>query len=214
MGNDGGVEELKSKGKHKKKVNGGNSGKGKTILVIVLLLFVGYMWKESYSNGIGLGALSNMVKGYNSTPEENLNVFLGGVKDLDKINREGFEGTHPVYDKKNIYEDDKALQMPGKEYALYVYTGDESLDSRFNEWAMREDDKFLIYKLDRSNLYMNEALIEHTTSDRVPLVYVIKEVGKNYKLVDKVVSDPDKLDDVSYHLEKLEYERKEGKSKK
>lgn len=207
-----GVEELTEKDSNKSKKGkkglgtGRGKGKWKGLLILALVGFVIYMLLDG---GVGI---TKVRWTFNSTPDENLESLFKGIKDVEKVNKKQGQSYDDVYDKNNIYEDKSAFKMVDKEYIIYVYTGDKGVDKDFNDWVKMNQGLYPVYKLNRSNLSTQEAMIEYTTAERKPLIYIMKEVDKGYKVIEAVVSDAEGLKGIARVMDDIIEERTVKKS--
>lgn len=205
MGNDRGrtgeqdVTEISGGGnKPKKKRGEGIGGKGKALVVFVLVGFLLYMFMAD--GGI---SLNKVKRTFNSTPEENLETLVISMKDMEKINKNGGNTLSDIYDKNNLYQDDSAYRLVDKEYIIYVYTGNQDTDAKFNKWVVNNQGKYPVYKLDRASVISQMDMIEYTRDTKTPMLFIFNEVDRGYKVIEEVITSPKDLTKVEGIMNRL-----------
>lgn len=177
---------------------GSSSGRGsfKGVLIVGLLVaFIGFLFYT--------GQTGDFIDMFSSTPEENLTAMLQGVRDVDKINKQ--EGNlHPIYDTQNIYHSENIFNQVEKQYVVYVYTGDESVDTPFNTWVQNNREDVPIYTL---STWANTDLELDKLIGDDPTFLIIYEHERGYKVLDSVVKDVAKFDTIPDTLEVLKQYR-------
>lgn len=164
------VEELKEDEGKKKKKSPNLGGKGKAILIFLLIGFLCYVF---FLDGKSKISFTGIKDTFVSTPDENIAKLITGIKDVDKINKQ--EGKLDFYDINNIYTEDVAFKQVEKNYFLYVYTGDEEVDKSYNGWVSANTEELPIYKLDVAELEVETTLLE--SMDGKPTIFLIGDVG-------------------------------------
>lgn len=201
-----GVNEL-SGGTGKRKKTGGDGGNGggkkKVLLVIVLIGFIIFMLVSS--GGIQVMTVKDIFSG---SPNENLESMFTGIKDVERMNKRPNQPIDKIYDKNNIYEDRVAYMQTDKEYIVYVYTGDKEMDVEFNKWVDDNQNKYKVYKLNRSEMYTQEEMLMYASEEPSPLMYIFKEVDKGEKVIHDVIIASDELPGLSGTMDSLIEKRK------
>ena len=198
------AREIKPEGKGKKSSGGsGGGGKKKGLLVIVLIGFIIFMIVSS--GGVKMMTIKDIFSG---SPDENLESMFTGMKDVERMNKKRGQKLDEVYDKKNIYEDRVANMQPDKEYIVYVYTGNETIDKEFNNWVLENQSKYKVYKLSRAELTTQEEMMGYAAQELSPLMFVFKEVAKGEKSIHDVIIADDELPELSKTMDTLIENRK------
>lgn len=193
-GEDRRVEELSedSGGKKKKEM----SPKAKGILLVVILCILGYIFLYDGDGKLSLGNLKGFIT---STPEENMMAMFTGMKDIEELNHnDGY--VDPVYDKNNIYEEERAFKQVEKQYYLYIYTG-HPIDDKFNAWVLQHQESYPVYKLEERQLQSEERLKVMRSGEGTPIIFLIREDGMGSKDIVNYVEDVNELEELEGYWE-------------
>lgn len=151
------------------------------------------------------GQMGDFIDMFSSTPEENMNAMFQGIRDVEKVNKQ--EGNlHPIYDKKNIYTSDNIFKQVDKQYVVYLYTEDETLDASFNAWVEEHRDTVPIYTL---STWQNTDLEIDKLVGSDPAFLIVYEHERDYKVLDSIVTDAASFDLIPETLETLKLYRQE-----
>lgn len=161
----------------------------------------------------GGGGFSDIFRTFNSTPEENMGSMLTAVKQVEHENKKVGEEKDPVYDKQNIFSDEYIDKQVDKEYAVYVYTGEESTDKPFNKWVLEAEKIIPVYRVKLENVKTNVIAMDYLEAEK-PMVIIYNEVDKGKKELDAVIKDKDLLKNIVPHIEKLQEKKGVNTSKK
>lgn len=161
----------------------------------------------------GGGGFSDIFRTFNSTPEENMGSMLTAVKQVEHENKKVGEEKDPVYDKQNIFSDEYIDKQVDKEYAVYVYTGEESIDKSFNQWVLEAEKTIPVYRVKLENVKTNVIAMDYVEAEK-PMVMVYNEVDKGKKELDAVIKDKDLLKNIVPHIEKIQEKKGVNTSKK
>lgn len=151
----------------------------------------------------GGGGFSDILRTFNSTPEENMGSMLTAVKQVEHENKKVGETKDPVYDKQNIFSDEFIDKQVDKEYAVYVYTGEKEIDKPFNKWVLSAEKQIPVYRVNINEVKQNVIAMDYVEAD-VPMVLLYNEVEKGKKELDGVVKDKDLLKNIVPHIETLQ----------
>lgn len=183
---------------------GGGGGGGdhnllKILLAFVVLAGVVYVvffgWKTD-----GFTEVQRKVAG---TPQENLNVMLNKVKESETINKRAGK-FNEVTDKNELLDESVMLQMPQKEYMVYLYSFDESNQSfYFDEYVRKNQKEYTIYKLAITEVVNNQEILAHIGEGVDPAIVVIKDLGKGRKVIDTVITKREQLENLNEYMDDL-----------
>ena len=177
-----------------------------------------WKWRLGVGSVVGLiilgsvgsgGGVSDIWRTFNSTPEENLGSMLTSVKQVEHENKMVGKEKNAVYDVNNIFSDEYIDKQVDKEYAVYVYTGNEKYDKPFDDWVKKTEKEIPIYRVNAEGMKTNVVAMDYVEADK-PMVMVYNEVEKGKKGLDAVIKDKDLLKNIVPHIQKIQ----EGKGVK
>lgn len=190
--------------------NGSNGGLGGSVtptrvfigglLVIALLLYLHFT-----------GNMNDVYDTFSSTPQENLDAMFNGIRDTEKVNHQEGEWD-AIYDENNLYTDSQVFNQVEKQYVVYVYSGDATLDLPFNIWVENNQQNIPIYKLDTWGIMDEELNSAIGTSD--PSFVIIYEQEKGYKVIDSIVYNPQEFDTIAVKLDAIKAYRHQQREAK
>lgn len=189
----------------------GGSAKGKfkeTISkpkVIVGLVAAGAL---IYFASLGNGGFVNMLRTFNSTPSENIGSMVTAIQKVDRDNKTVGQEQDPLYDVNNLFTDIYIQQQVDKEYAVFVYTGDEALDQPFREWVLSNEKDIPIYRVNVSEVKNNYEAMDYIEAD-TPMVFLYNEVERDKKELDAVIKDKDLLKNIVPHILEIQEKKKQ-----
>lgn len=167
------------------------------------LLGIGALGGLIFLGSLGNGGFSNIWRTFNSTPEENLGSMLTSVKQVEHENKMVGKEKNQVYDVNNIFSDEYIDKQVDKEYAVYVYTGNEKYDKPFDDWVRKNEKEIPIYRVNAEGMKTNVVALDYVEADK-PMVMVYNEVNKGKKELDAVIKDKDLLKNIVPHIQKLQ----------
>lgn len=179
--------------------SGGNGGgNGKKIIFSLAILVILVIFGLSGDGGFGFG---NLVRTFNSTPEENLNAMFTSIKKAEADNERNGR-PYDIYDYNNLYGDEAVQKLVDKEYVVYVYSNNEEKNQPFNEWVEENQNDVPVYRLSSEDVFSNHEVIEYLEDD-TPMLLVYNEVEREKKELEGVIKDPELLGEVLPYINNI-----------
>lgn len=170
------------------------------LLVIALLLYLHFT-----------GNMNEVYDTFSSTPQENIDAMFNGIRDTEKLNKQEGEWD-AIYDENNLYQDSQFFNQVEKQYIVYVYSGDATLDTPFNNWVENNQKDIPIYKLDTWSILDND--LNEAIGTNEPSFVIVYEQEKGYKVIDSIVYSPNEFDTIALKLDAIKAYRHQQREAK
>lgn len=187
--------------------NNGGDGGGSWFKAILGFAIVGALLFLMFNGGESLTALKRFV----GTPTENTNELLNSIKELEAVNKaEGDFDT--ATQKKELLDEFMILEMPQKEYLVYIYTGKPELDKNFSDFVNKNQKKIPTHKINYLEVNDNIEVKVKIEGEFKPYLLVVKDLGKGAKVIDAVIDNEKQLKNVPTYFDDLVKENNFEKS--
>ena len=158
-------------------------------LIGVVILMVGGLVRAPSAESIG-----NLFRTWNSTNEQGLAQIFNSVQELEDINKNlGME--RGLHERDRLYHDSYIIEMVDKEYLVYVFTGDDEKDIKFDLWVEENEEKVQIFRIHIEDVTTNVEILSYIEEDTEPMMLVYNEVERGKKELEGVIKDPLLLDE-------------------
>lgn len=175
-----------------------DSGRGSWFSVGIAIAIIGFLGFLMFNGGDLLTESKRII----GTPNENLNVMKNSVVDLQTVNQK--EGKYDdVKDKNKIFDESVLLNMPEKEYLIYIYTGKPELDKKFDAFVKKNQKDIPIYKFAYLDVNNNVDIKLEIENEFKPYLISVKDLGKGVKTIDATIDNEKQLKNVPEYFKDL-----------